>query len=208
MVGEGVLIESLRNNAVESILSVSRRSAGYQHPKLKELIVPDFMLMKDAPPEFKEYDACFYCAGISSIGMKEDEYKKITYDTTMHFGQVVKNANPNIVFNHLSGAQADSSETGRAMWARVKGKTENDLQKLFPGKAYNFRPGLMKPFPEQKHLYGYNRWLARLAPVLGIIFPTLNFEEIGRAMIQTARNTETKSVLEVQDIKRLARSFS
>lgn len=130
MVGEGVLLECLAHPQIEEVLSVSRKTSGMSHPKLTEYIVPDFLELAEHNPVFKGYDACFFCAGISSIGMKEEDYTKITYTTTIHFAKVVLSENPEMLFIYVSGTGTDSSEKGRLMWARVKGKTENDLAKL------------------------------------------------------------------------------
>ncbi len=200
MVGEGVLIESLRNESVDSVLVVTRKPLGLDHPKLKELVVSDFLEL-EAKPELRGFDACFYCAGISSNGMSEELYTRITYETTLHFANVVSELNPKIIFNFISGASTDGSEKGKAMWARVKGKTENALRRMFPGRQYSFRPALMKPFPEQRHLYGYNKWIVRLYPVMSLVFPACTIQEIARAMIQTTRHGYKETVLEVQDIK-------
>ena len=150
MVGEGVLLECLQNSNVREVLIINRRHYEMQHVKLKELIVPDFLQIDQSAHDIQGYDACFFCAGVSSIGMKEDKYKQLTYDTTLGFAKAMLAANSNMVFTYVSGAKTDSSENGRMMWARVKGKTENDLMKLpFKGE-YNFRPGVMLPFPGQK----------------------------------------------------------
>jgi nucleoside-diphosphate-sugar epimerase len=200
MVGEGVLIELLQNSKVESVLVATRRSTGVSHSKLKEVIYSDFFAITETNKELGGYDACFYCAGISSNGLTEEVYTKITYDTTMHFAKVLKALNPNIVFNFISGASTDSSEKGKAMWARVKGKTENALQALFPGKEFNFRPALMKPFPQQKHIYGYNKWVMKLYPVLSLVFPACTLQELAQAMIKTALQGSSKTILEAKDI--------
>ncbi|MCC3216360.1 NAD-dependent epimerase/dehydratase family protein [Chryseobacterium sp. X308] len=149
MVGEGVLMECLENPDVSEILSISRKPSGKTHPKLKEYLVPDFLSLDLNDEKLKGYDACFFCAGISSIGMNEEEYTQITYDTTLHFAKAVLNQNPEMVFNYVSGAGTDSTESGKMMWARVKGKTENDLKRMNFRGAYNFRPGFMKPVEGQ-----------------------------------------------------------
>ena len=152
MVGEGVLFECLQNPKVSEVLIINRRHYEMEHPKLKELIVPDFFQIDRVAYNLVRYDACFFCAGISSVGMKEDKYTRITYDTTMAFAKTLLAVNSNIVFTYISGAHTDSSEKGRMMWARVKGRTENDLAKLGFRGEYNFRPGVMQPFPGSKEL--------------------------------------------------------
>src|SRR5262245_25512755 len=125
MVGEGVLLECLQNEHVSEILIVNRRHYDLAHPKLKELIVPDFFKIEDFSEKLNGYDACFYCAVISSVGVKEEKYTKVTFDTTLHFANVLLPLNPGMVFNFVTGSHTDSSEKGKLMWARVKGKTEN-----------------------------------------------------------------------------------
>lgn len=128
MVGEGVLLECLENPNISEVLSVSRKPSGKKHAKLKEYLVSDFLNIDVNDENLKGYDACFFCAGISSVGMSEEDYTKITYDTTLHFAKVLLNLNPEMVFNYVSGASTDKTESGKLMWARVKGKTENDLK--------------------------------------------------------------------------------
>jgi len=205
MVGEGVLLECLQNPKVDSVLAVGRKPLDLNHPKLRTFLTPDFLLVDASAGQLEGYDACFYCAGVSSNGISEEQYTRITFDTTVHFANVVLQLNPKLVFNFVSGYQTDSSEAGRVMWARVKGRTENALIKMFPGKSYNFRPALMKPMAGQKHFYGYNRWMHKiLYPVLRFVFPSCGIKEIAWAMINTATTGYSKSVLEVNDIKKLA----
>jgi hypothetical protein len=204
MVGEGVLLECLQNEQVAAVLIVSRRHYGLAHPKLKELIVPDFFNIEEFSGQLTGYDACFYCAGVSSIGMKEAEYTRITYDTTLHVARVLFRFNPNLVFNFVTGMHTDSTEKGRMMWARVKGKTENDLMKIpFKGQ-YNFRPGFMKPVNGQKNVKAIFKPIIWLYPKL---FPrtSLTLQEVGRAMIKTVTDGCRKQVLEITDIKKLAK---
>jgi uncharacterized protein YbjT (DUF2867 family) len=205
MVGEGVLLECLQNPQVSEVLAVGRRPAGRHHTKLKELIVSDFFKIDDYRESLTGYDACFYCAGISSLGLDEKAYTSITYDTTLHFAGVLKQLNPQMCFNFVSGSHTDSTEQGKLMWARVKGKTENALLQLFPGKQYNFRPGLMKPDKEQKNLRGYNRSIRFLFPIFRLFLPSCTIREIGRAMINAVEKGYGKTVLEVTDIQELAK---
>ena len=204
MVGEGVLMECLKNQNVSEVLIVSRRHYDLEHPKLKELIAPDFFKIEDFTERLAGYDACFYCAGISSIGLKEEVYTKITYDTTLHFANVLLRLNPNMVFNFVTGKYTDSTEKGKSMWARVKGKTENALMRLSFKGQYNFRPGFMKPFKEQKNIKSIFKPIIFLYPKL---FPgsSLTMEEVGRAMIRTVTHGYPKQVLEVRDIKELSK---
>ncbi len=203
MVGEGVLFECLQNENVSEVLIINRRHYQLQHSKLKELIVPDFFKLNDFADTIKDFDACFFCAGVSSVGMKEDKYRHLTYDTTLAFAKVLVGANSNIVFTYVSGSHTDSSEQGRLMWARVKGKTENDLIKL-PFKAvYNFRPGVMLPFDGQKN---WKKSYKILGKIIKAVLPksVLTIHQVGKAMINAVTNGYSKSVLEVADIKQLA----
>jgi nucleoside-diphosphate-sugar epimerase len=205
MVGEGVLLECLRNPQVESALAVCRKPLDLSDPKLQEFVAPDFLAIDPATARLAGYDACFYCAGVSSNGMTEENYTRITYDTTLHFARTALQANPSIVFSFVSGYQTDSSEQGRVMWARVKGRTENTLMKMFPGKEYNFRPALMRPMPGQRHFYGYNKWMHKIMyPALSWVFPACTIQEIAQAMINATLLGYEKPVLEVSDIKKLA----
>jgi uncharacterized protein YbjT (DUF2867 family) len=205
MVGEGVLLECLKQPMVGEVLAVGRKSSGLQHPKLKELIIPDFLKAEDFEKSLTGYDACFYCAGISSLGLDEKAYTFITYDTTLHFAKVMKRVNPLMVFTFVSGSHTDSSEHGKSMWARVKGRTENALMHVFPGRQYNFRPGLMKPAKEQKNFKGYNKSIRVLYPLLRPFFPSFTISEMAVAMINVVINGYDKAVLEVEDIKKLAK---
>jgi uncharacterized protein YbjT (DUF2867 family) len=203
MVGEGVLFECLQNTEVGEVLMVNRRHYECNHPKLKELIVPDFFQLEQFADKIQGYDGCFFCAGISSVGMKEDKYTRITYDTTLSFAKTVLAHNPNIVFTYVSGAQTDSSEKGRMMWARVKGKTENDLIKLSFKGEYNFRPGVMLPFEGQKNWKNIYKFIVK---AIKAIAPkkVLTMQEVGRAMINAVTVGYPKSILEVADIRELA----
>ncbi|UIR54990.1 NAD-dependent epimerase/dehydratase family protein [Sphingobacterium sp. SRCM116780] len=200
MVGEGVLFECIQNPDVQEILMVNRKHYSMESPKLKELIIPNFMKLEDYQQELAGYDACFYCAGISSIGMDEKKYTEITYDTTTHFATQLTQLNPNMVFTFVSGAQTDSTETGKTMWARVKGKTENALLKLPLKSVYNFRPGFMKPFKGQKNVKSILKVVIAIFPYL---FPkkSLTMEQVGKAMINVVKQGYAKAILEIEDIK-------
>ena len=208
MVGEGVLLECLDHPQVDKILSISRRPCGRSHPKLEEYIIPDFMDKQLDDETIRGYDACFYCAGVSSVGMDEDTYRRITYDTTMHFAKVLLDHNPETTFVYVTGTGTDSSEEGRLMWARVKGKTENDLSKL-PFKAvYNFRPAFMKATVGQKNLPTAYKLVAWLYPFVKVVYPkgVCTLKQMGLAMINSILKGYPKTVLEVKDIKKLADS--
>ncbi len=208
MVGEGVLLEALEYPAVGQILMVNRRPYPLTHPKLKEILVPDFMHLETVASQLTGYDACLYCAGISSAGMNEAAYTHITYNLTMHFAEVLAAINPHLIFIFVSGAQTDSTEKGRAMWARVKGRTENALMRLPFQCVYNFRPGLIKPFSRQRNVKSYYKLLAWLYPILHKLFPNYvsTMQELGLAMIKCILRGYPKQILEVTDINELANS--
>lgn len=204
MVGEGVLLECLESPHVQRVLSVSRRSCGRTHGKLTELLVADFRELGAVHSELTGYDACFYCAGISSVGMKEADYTVVTYDTPLAFASTLARLNPAMTFVHVSGSHTDGTEQGRVMWARVKGKAENALVRL-PFKAvYNFRPSLMKPTPGQRFVKGGYGLVRAIYPVLNLFFPGMPLRDVARAMINAARFGAPKAVLEVADLRELA----
>jgi nucleoside-diphosphate-sugar epimerase len=204
MAGQGVLLECLQNNAVTEVLMVNRKHLDIVHPKLKELLIPDFLKSEGFSETLTGYDACFFCAGISSIGMNEEKYTKITYDTTLHFAKTLSAVNPNMVFNYITGSGTDSTEKGKVMWARVKGKTENDLMKL-PFKAqYNFRPGGMSRAEGQKNV---NKLYVVIASIIKLFSPKsiISLNELGQAMINVVNKGYPKQILEISDIKTLAK---
>jgi uncharacterized protein YbjT (DUF2867 family) len=208
MVGEGVLIEALKHGDVESVLVVGRRPCGVTHGKLKELIHNDFYNFSTVEGELTGYNACFFCLGVSSLGMNEQDYTRTTYDLTMHVATTLSRLDPGMTFCYVSGAGTDSSEHGRLMWARVKGRTENDLTKL-PFKAvYLFRPGLLKPNSGQKNLKTIFKAVGVLYPVAKALSPknACTLEEMGLAMIHTVTAGYAKRILEVPDIVQLART--
>lgn len=206
MVGEGVLLECLENAAVERVLAVLRRPSGHTHAKLEECLVKDFRHLDSVEPQLSGYDACFYCAGVSSVGMSEAEYTALTYDTPLAFAGTLARLNPNLVLVHISGASTDSSEHGPVMWARVKGKAENALSRLPFRAVYHFRPGLMKPVAGQKNLKRTYRVALLFYPLLKLFLKALSLHEVGRAMIRCVQSGAPKSVLEVADIQALGRS--
>jgi hypothetical protein len=207
MVGEGVLLECLNHPEIESILVINRRPCGVIHPKLKEIIHIDFFDLLPIESQLSGYNACFFCAGVSSVGMKEPEYTRITYDLTMNFAQTLSKLNPDMTFCYVSGAGTDSSEKGRMMWARVKGKTENDLMKLQFKNVYAFRPAFMKAVKGQKNLPKFYKYIQFPYPVLHALFPKYfgTLSDVGLAMINCALAGAEKKVLEAKDIAELAK---
>ena len=206
MVGEGVLLDCLANFQVTDVLSVSRRPTGITHLKLKEYIVPEFLSLQQGDENLQGYDACFFCAGVSSIGKKEPEFRRITYDTTMAFANALS-PKEKMSFIYVSGGGTDSSEKGRMMWARVKGKTENDLMKLPFKQVFAFRPGFMVATPGQKRVLKYYKYISWLFPFIKLVLPNMinTLQQVAQAMIFAARHGYEKKVVEVKDITILAR---
>ena len=176
-----------------------------KHTKLKEYLVPDFLALHENDENLKGYDGCFYCAGVSSIGKKEEEYSRLTFDTTRHFASVALSQNPRMTFIYVSGAGTDSSEKGRLMWARVKGMTENTLMAMPFKKVYCFRPGFMKLTPGQKNALKAYKYFAWMFPVLKALAPNSvsTLKQVGQAMISCLIKGRDKYVLEVKDINRI-----
>jgi uncharacterized protein YbjT (DUF2867 family) len=206
MVGEGVLLECLEHPAIERVLLVNRQPYGATHPKLKECIVPDFLALNGSTRQLSGYDACFYCAGISSRGMSEAEYSRITHDVTVHFAGKLAELNPRMTFGYVSGNHTDSSEKSSIMWARVKGRTENALMRLGFPMVYNFRPGFMQPTRGQRNIKSYYKAIGSLYPILRVLMPNQvsTMREVARAMINSVLKGYPKQVLEIRDIKALA----
>jgi uncharacterized protein YbjT (DUF2867 family) len=207
MVGEGVLNESLQHPDVEEVLVINRKPCGVVHPKLTEIIHTDFFDLSAISGQVKGYDACFFCLGVSSIGMKEEAFTKFTYTLTMNFATMLLKHNPEMTFCYISGASTDSTEKGRVMWARVKGRTENDLFKLPFKKVYAFRPGFMKPTKGLKNTLSFYKYVNWLYPLLRGLFPgsVSTLKELGLSMIHVLTKGYHKNVLEVKDIVELAK---
>jgi hypothetical protein len=207
MVGEGVLLECLDNPGVEEVLVVNRRPIGRSHPKLREIIHSDFFNLAPIEPQLAGYNACFFCLGVSSVGMKKEVYQHLTYDLTLNFAQALARQNPDPAFCYVTGAGTDSSEKGRIAWARVKGATENALLKLFK-RAYMFRPGFMKPTPGQRNVNPYYKYVGWFYPIGRALFPGgfCTIKDVGLAMINAAAEGAPKAILEVKDIVALSRS--
>jgi hypothetical protein len=207
MVGEGVLHECLLNDDVESVLVINRRPCGVLHPKLKEIICPDFYNLSAIENQLTNCNACFFCLGVSSVGMKEDVYFKLTYTLTMHVAQTLSKLNSEMVFCYISGASTDSTEKGRMMWARVKGKTENDLMKLPFKKVYNFRPAVLQPTKGLKNTLTFYKYFGWLLPIIRLVAPNhiSSLKELGLAMIHSVTKGYNKQILEVKDIRILSK---
>jgi uncharacterized protein YbjT (DUF2867 family) len=209
MVGQGVLRECLLDPGVTEVLAVGRTPTGQQHEKLRELVKPDLADLSADSAALTGYDACFFCLGVSSFGMSEADYRRLTYDLTLAAARLLARQNPNMTFIYVSGAGTDSTEKGRSMWARVKGQTENALLALPFRAAYMFRPGAIQPLHgvrSKTRLYRVLYVLAApLIPILKTLFPgsLTTTERVGRAMIRAARDGAPKKLLENRDINAL-----
>jgi hypothetical protein len=206
MVGEGVVHECLNHDGINSVLVINRKPCGMEHAKLSEIIHQDFYDFSTIEGRLDGYDACFFCMGVSSVGKDAETYRRITYDLTMHVAQTLARLNPQMTFCYVSGAGTDSTVQGRSAWARVKGKTENDLLKLPLKAAYMFRPGYIQPTKGLKHAYRAYTVMAPLYPVIRRLMPKYvsTLKELGLAMIQVAEHGYENSVLECRDIVQAA----
>ncbi|NQX66687.1 epimerase [Paenibacillus alba] len=208
MVGEGVLLECLNQPDVEQVLVINRKPCGVTHPKLTELIVKNFFDLSAIEDELVGYNACFFCLGVSSVGMKEEAYTEVTYKLTLHVAKTLVRLNPDMVFCYVTGAGTDSTEQGKSMWARVKGKTENELLKLPFRKAYMFRPGYIKPTKGQKNVHPFIFWLAPFEPLFKLFLSSYmsTVKDIALAMIHTVTIGSEKPILDVKDMNQLAKA--
>ena len=209
MVGQGVQRECLLDSDVENILSIVRAPTGQCDPKLHELVHNDFFDFSAMENDLAGYDACFFCLGVSSAGMKEADYRRVTCDLTLAAARVLAKHNPGMTFIYVSGMGTDSSERGGSMWARVKGKTENDLLRLPFKAAYMFRPAVIVPLQGIKSktkLYQvFYTALGPLLPVMYKVFPKFvtTTAQVGRAMLTVAKQGAPKPVLENSDINKI-----
>jgi uncharacterized protein YbjT (DUF2867 family) len=209
MVGQGVLRECLLDPGIESVLAVGRSPTGQSHPKLRELAHDNFTDFSAIAPQLTGYDACFFCLGVSSVGMDEERYRHLTYDITLAAATTLARLNPGMVFTYVTGRSTDSTEQGPMMWARIKGKTENDLLKLPFKAAYMFRPAGIQP------LHGVRSKTPWVQAIYVVASPLLSYlnrvapkymttsEQLGRAMIKVARDGFPRPVLESEDINAL-----
>ena len=208
MVGEGVLHECFQHSDVEDILVVGRRSCGYTHLKLKEIVHPNLHDLSSIEDQLKGYNACFFCLGMSSVGVKEPEFHKVTYELTMHFAKTLSRLNLNMTFCYISGR--GTNENGKMMWQRVKGKTESDLMKLPFKQVYNFRPGVIKPTKGLKNTLPLYKWMGWMLPIINTIAPksVVSLKQIGDAMINATTKGYEKKILGVKDIIKLSNPLS
>src|SRR5271157_2692230 len=209
MVGQGVLRECLLDPEVTAVLSIVRSGTGQQHPKLREIVHGDFRDFSSIDSELTGFDACFFCLGVSSAGMSEEDYRRVTYDITLAAAQTLAKLDPNMTFVYVSGAGTDSTEHGRVMWARVKGQTENALLRLPFKAAYMFRPAVIVPLhgiKSRTRLYRvFYAMLGPLLPLMKVLMPkyVTTTEKLGRAMLIVAKRGAPKRVLENSDINKL-----
>lgn len=209
MVGQGVMRECLLDRDVGSVLSIVRSPTGQRHPKLRELVHSDFLDYSAIENLLSGFDACFFCLGVSSAGMTEENYRRVTYDFAMAAARTLARLNPTMTFIYVSGMGTDSSERGRSMWARVKGKTENELLRLPFQAAYMFRPAAIVPLHgirSKTMLYrALYAGLAPLLPWMNARFPkyVTTTEQVGRAMLKVAKQGAGNRVLENLDINKI-----
>lgn len=209
MVGQGVLRECLLDPAVSEVLSIGRTPTLQTHPKLRELVRADLLDLSGVEAELRGYDACFFCLGVSSAGMAEAAYQRVTYDLTLAAATTLARCNPDMTFIYVSGAGTDSTERGRSMWARVKGRTENALLRLPFKAAYMFRPGLILPrhgITSKTKVYRvFYTLLGPLFALLKVFFPkhVTTTEEVGRAMLVVAKRRPPTPLVESRDISAL-----
>jgi uncharacterized protein YbjT (DUF2867 family) len=207
MVGEGVMHVCLQDPSVDSVLIVNRKPSGYQHPKLNEIMVDNFYNWTTIASQLVGYDACFFCLGISSVGVKEEAYTKVTYNLTLAVAKVLSQGNPQMTFCYVSGAGTDGTGHGRSMWARVKGKTENDLMKLPFRQVFAFRPGFIKPMKGLSKTHRFYAYITWMFPIGRRLFPGgfCTLQELGCAMINCVNKGYDKKIIEGKDIIKLAK---
>ncbi|HEY3270434.1 MAG TPA: NAD(P)H-binding protein [Geothrix sp.] len=212
MIGQGVLRECLGDPGVSQVVALVRKPSGQAHPKLREIVHDDFFDYRAVEPDLTGLDACFFCLGVSAAGLPEAEYRRLTQDLTLAAAETLARLNPDMTFVYVSGAGTDSTEQGRTMWARVKGRTENDLRRLPFRAVYLFRPGLIQPLHGIRSRTG---WYQAFYTVLGPVFPLLRrlfpkalltTEELGRAMLRVARDGAPTAILEAADLIALGAS--
>ncbi|WP_316825691.1 NAD-dependent epimerase/dehydratase family protein [Pedobacter miscanthi] len=205
MVGEGVLMQCLNSPEIKSVLVINRKTSGYTHPKLKEVIHSDFFDFSKIESQLTGYNACFFCLGITSVGVDQETYYKMTYTLTMHVAETLSKLNTDMTFCYVSGG--GTNENGRLKWAQVKGKTENDLMKLPFEQVFNFRPGFIKPLTGQKYAHQFYKYINWLFPIGRAIYPSgfCTMAELGQAMINTLSHNDERRILEGKDIITLAK---
>ena len=209
MVGEGVLHEAIQSPYISQILVINRKPCGVVHPKVKEYLLTDFLKPEEMRATIKGFHACLFCLGVSSMGMNAEEYKQKTYDLTLGFAQILQEENPQMTFSYISGAGTDSTEQGRLAWARVKGKTENDLAQLGFGDYYSFRPAMIQPTPGLKNALSFYKYINWVFPMLRWLAPQMacSLQELGEAMLEVSIFGASIKTVEGNDILALAKQM-
>ena len=204
MVGEGVLMQCLNSPEIDSVLVINRKPCGYTHAKLKEIIHHDFFNFSSIEAQLRGYNACFFCLGISSVGVDQDTYYRMTYTLTLHVAETLSKLNNEMTFCYVSGS--GTNENGRLNWQKVKGKTENDILKLPFEQVYNFRPGFIKPIDGQKYAHNFYKYINWIFPIGRKLFPNgfCTMTELADAMINTLSHNNERRILEGKDIIALA----
>jgi len=205
MVGEGVLMRCLESDQIDTVLVINRKPCGYTHPKLKEIIHADFLNFSVIENQLSGYNACFFCLGVSSVGVDSEVYYKMTYTLTMHVAETLSKLNSGMTFCYVSGG--GTNENGRLKWAQVKGKTENDLKKLPFEQVFNFRPGFIKPLPGQKYAHKFYKYINWMFPIGRALYANgfCTMAELSDAMIHTLNHSNERRTLEGKDIIALAK---
>lgn len=198
-VGEGVLLECLNDKRVEKVLSISRRPCGHRHPKLEEYLIGNLLQIENGDTKLEGYDALFFCAGISSVGMSEEQYRPIAYDIPMHLAKVLTNK-AQMTYIFVSGAGTGGSHQ---MWAKVKRQTEDELQQLGFKQVFNFRPALMKPMRRQIHVKRMDKFLGWIFPLAKLLGAGNTLSQVGQAMLNATEKGYRQNAIEVKDINAL-----
>jgi len=208
MVGEGVLHVCLQHSDVSNVLVIGRRSCNVLHSKLREVLAPDLLDLSAIAGQLSGYDACFHCLGISSLGIAADDYYRTTYTLTLYLAKILSELNGDMTFCYVSGAGTDSTEKGRVSWAKVKGKTENDLKKLPFKQVFALRPGFIKPIKGLSNTHSFYKYINWLFPIGRVVYPSgfCTMEELAVSMINVTKNGYAKFVLEGKDIIKLYRA--
>jgi uncharacterized protein YbjT (DUF2867 family) len=207
MVGEGVMHICLENPDVEKVLIINRKPSGYSHPKLQEIVHPDLSDISSLKDKVSGYNACYFCLGITSVGTPAEKYYGVTYSLTLGFAKTLREVNQEMTFCYVSGSGTDRTEKGRIRWARVKGKTENDLLRLGFAQMFGFRPGFIKPIPGLQHTHTFYKFINWMFPIGRALSPNgfCTLEELGKAMIKVAQNGFPSNIVHGKDIISLAR---
>jgi uncharacterized protein YbjT (DUF2867 family) len=210
MVGEGVLHECINDPRIAAITLINRTSTGLVHPKVKEILLPNLFEFTGNEPGLTGADACFYCLGTTSIGKSEDDYSKLTYDLTLKIARPLLKLNPGITFCYVSAKGADNSEKGKTMWARVKGRTENDLAKMGFKQCFTFRPFMLTPTRGLRNTHGFYRYISWLFPLGRLVYPEAfcRLKELALAMIQVACNGYDMKIITPTTMAKLAVKMS